>query len=177
MGRTDAGLRRRQRSPPGADLPHAGCSRAAASGARAARSAARRAHPGYRRRPGAADRRAGGGGRACGGGGRYRPQRKHARSRTRARAGAWSGAVDFVAGDASQLPFPDGSFDAAVSTQVYEYLEDVPRALREARRVLRRGGRLLVLDTDWDSVVWHSSDPARMARLLDVWSTHLADPY
>ncbi|HEX7298791.1 MAG TPA: methyltransferase domain-containing protein [Solirubrobacteraceae bacterium] len=85
--------------------------------------------------------------------------------------------VSFLTGDACALPFDDASFDVAVSTQVYEYVEDIAGALAEAHRVLRPGGRLLVLDTDWDSVVWHSSDPERMRRVLAVWDAHLADPY
>jgi arsenite methyltransferase len=88
-----------------------------------------------------------------------------------------AGAVDLRVGDAFSLPFEDGSFDAAVTTQVLEYVDDVPRALAEARRVLRAGGRLLVLDTDWDSVVWHSSDDDRMRRVLEAWNEHLADAY
>jgi arsenite methyltransferase len=80
-------------------------------------------------------------------------------------------------GDALALPFPDGSFDAITSTQVMEYVADIPAALAEARRALRPGGRLLILDTDWDAIVWHSADPARMARVLDAWTEHLADPY
>jgi arsenite methyltransferase len=85
--------------------------------------------------------------------------------------------VGFVAGDALALPFDGESFDAAVATQVYEYVADMPAALAEARRVLRPGGRLLVLDTDWDSIVWHSSDRDRMQRVLEKWNDHLADPY
>jgi ubiquinone/menaquinone biosynthesis C-methylase UbiE len=88
-------------------------------------------------------------------------------------AGATATAME---GDALALPFPDESFDVAVATQVYEYVADMPAALVEARRVLRAGGRLLILDTDWDSIVWHSSDHDRMQRVLLKWNDHLADP-
>jgi arsenite methyltransferase len=85
--------------------------------------------------------------------------------------------VELAAGDALSLPADDGAFDAAVSTQVYEYVPDIAAALAEARRALRPGGRLAVLDTDWDSIVWRSADDARMARVLRAWDEHLADPY
>ena len=83
-----------------------------------------------------------------------------------ASAGRRDAPVEFGPGDALVLPFPDEQFDVAVCTQVYEYVEDIAAALAEARRVLRPGGRLLVLDTDWDSIVWHSSDRERMERVL-----------
>jgi arsenite methyltransferase len=85
--------------------------------------------------------------------------------------------VEYGTGDALALPFPDEHFDVAVCVQVYEYVEDIAAALAEARRVLRTGGRLLVLDTDWDSIVWHSGDRERMERVLAAWNEHLADPY
>jgi arsenite methyltransferase len=85
--------------------------------------------------------------------------------------------MTFREGDAVALAFADASFDVAVSTQVYEYIADMATALAEAHRVLRPGGRLAVLDTDWDSVVWHSSDPERMRRVLAAWDEHLVDPY
>jgi arsenite methyltransferase len=90
---------------------------------------------------------------------------------------AGSAPMTFREGDAVALAFADASFDVAVSTQVYEYIADMATALAEAHRVLRPGGRLAVLDTDWDSVVWHSSDPERMRRVLAAWDEHLVDPY
>jgi len=85
--------------------------------------------------------------------------------------------VEISAGSVAALPLPDASVDVAVSTQVFEYVEDVPGALAEVHRVLRPGGRLLVLDTDWDSIVWHSRDQARTARILAAWDEHLVDPH
>jgi SAM-dependent methyltransferase len=75
--------------------------------------------------------------------------------------------------DVLALALPDAAFDAAVCTQVYEYVADMPAALAEARRVLAPGGRLLILDTDWDSIVWRSDDDARMGRVLSAWDEHL----
>ncbi len=95
----------------------------------------------------------------------------------RRRAPDGAAEIRFVAGDACALPFADGSFDAVVATQVYEYVQDMPAALGEAFRVLRPGGRLLVLDTDWGSIVWRSSDAERTRRVLAAWDEHLVDPY
>ena len=47
---------------------------------------------------------------------------------------------------AEDLPFGDDSFDVAVSTLVLCGVDDQPRALRELRRVLRPGGRLLFIE-------------------------------
>lgn len=76
-----------------------------------------------------------------------------------------------------RIPHPAESFDVVVSTQVFEYVEDVAAALAEVRRVLRPAGRVVLLDTDWGSVVWRSSDDERMARVLTAFEDHLADPH
>src|SRR6201987_3134999 len=47
---------------------------------------------------------------------------------------------------AEDLPFEDDSFDTVVTTLVLCGVDDQPRAVREARRVLRPGGRLLFLE-------------------------------
>lgn len=79
-------------------------------------------------------------------------------------------------GDAIDLGGANGRFDLVVSTQVLEYVEAIDRALSEIARVLRPGGRAILLATDWRSVAWHSSDDARMDRMLLAWEEHLAHP-
>ncbi|GAA4538182.1 methyltransferase domain-containing protein [Pseudonocardia xishanensis] len=85
--------------------------------------------------------------------------------------------VEVVQGGAERLPFADGEFDAVVSTQVYEYVADIAGAFAEVARVLRPGGRVLVLDTDWDSVVWAVTDRERHRRVMEAWDAHLVDPH
>jgi len=69
---------------------------------------------------------------------------------------------------AEDLPFEDDSFDTVVSTLVLCGVDDQPRALREARRVLRPGGRLLFLEHV------RADDPG-LARFQDRmnWLNHL----
>lgn len=49
--------------------------------------------------------------------------------------------VSFQQADALDLPVADSRFDVAVSVQVYEYVQEVDRALVEMHRVLKPGGR------------------------------------
>jgi ubiquinone/menaquinone biosynthesis C-methylase UbiE len=57
-----------------------------------------------------------------------------------------SPAARLLRAPAEGLPFADDSFDFAVSTLVLCTVEDQPRALRELRRVLKPGGRLLFIE-------------------------------
>jgi ubiquinone/menaquinone biosynthesis C-methylase UbiE len=61
---------------------------------------------------------------------------------------------------AEDLPFEDSSFDVAVSTLVLCTVEDQPRAARELRRVLKPGGKLLLIEHV-------RSDDPRLARWQD----------
>jgi ubiquinone/menaquinone biosynthesis C-methylase UbiE len=49
-------------------------------------------------------------------------------------------------GDIYDLPLANGSFDVVILHQVLHFLDDGARAIHEAARVLRPGGRLLVVD-------------------------------
>lgn len=86
---------------------------------------------------------------------------------------AW---IEYRTGDAVNLDVPSASFDALVSTHVVEYISDADAALREMHRVLRPGGRGILVDTDWDTVVWHSTDASRMERILRASDDHCAHP-
>jgi len=85
--------------------------------------------------------------------------------------------VEILEGDATALALADDTFDAAVSMQVIEYLADPDAALHQLVRVLRPGGRLVIIDTDWDSLVWAARDRGRAARVAAAWNEHLPDPY
>jgi arsenite methyltransferase len=80
--------------------------------------------------------------------------------------------TEYQQADATDLPYQDESFDAAVSTQVYEYVADIPAALAELYRVTRPGSRVVVLDTDYSSLVIYTGDEARMKRVLSAWDEH-----
>ncbi len=89
--------------------------------------------------------------------------------------------IAVVAGHAVALPVPDGSSDAVVLANVLHYLPSPLAALAEARRVLRPGGQLLVVDyvprclpiTLADAIIrvydhghQHTRSPAGLANLL-----------
>ncbi len=66
--------------------------------------------------------------------------------------------ADLRVADAQDLPFPDASFDAVVSTLALCTIPDDRRAVAEAARVLRPGGCLLLLE--------HVRSPLLPVRLL-----------
>ncbi|MBA2537553.1 MAG: methyltransferase domain-containing protein [Actinobacteria bacterium] len=67
--------------------------------------------------------------------------------------------VEVVSASAERLPFPDASFDAAVSTFVFCSVDDPAVALAEIHRVLRPGGRFILME--------HVRGDGRTARWQD----------
>ena len=66
--------------------------------------------------------------------------------RKRAEAEALSDRLDWVTGDAMALPLPDNAFDVYTISFGIRNVTRIPDALAEAYRVLRPGGRLMVLE-------------------------------
>jgi demethylmenaquinone methyltransferase / 2-methoxy-6-polyprenyl-1,4-benzoquinol methylase len=68
-----------------------------------------------------------------------------------------AGTVQFLAGDAMSLPFPDGHFDAVTVAYGLRNLSSWETGLREMWRVAKPGGRLVVLDFGKpDQPLWRS---------------------
>jgi demethylmenaquinone methyltransferase/2-methoxy-6-polyprenyl-1,4-benzoquinol methylase len=63
------------------------------------------------------------------------------------RVGKKNGALNFSSADALSLPFGDETFDALVSGFLMRNVVDLPQALQEQYRVLKKGGRVVILDT------------------------------
>jgi ubiquinone/menaquinone biosynthesis C-methylase UbiE len=81
----------------------------------------------------------------------------------RQRASALGREVDLRVGDAEALEFPDGRFDTVVATLALCTIPDDRRTVAEIRRVLRPGGRLLLLEPVRSPVL-----PVRvLQRILD----------
>jgi len=85
--------------------------------------------------------------------------------------------LSYAIGDATKIDHADASFDVVVCTQVAEYVLDVDRVLSETFRVLKPGGRTVFVATDWDTVVWYSENPDRMALVMKLWEEHCAHPH
>ena len=75
--------------------------------------------------------------------------------------------IDFRVGDMRELPFDQAMFDVALAVTALSHATDGERAIPEMARVIRPGGRVGVLDIDYDS--WIISHPDRaLTRRIGV---------
>lgn len=90
-----------------------------------------------------------------------------ARSEETARSEGVSDRVSFRYGNAMALDFPDESFDAAMSIDVYAHLSDRQQAFHETARVLRPGGHFMMSEF----TIRGTGTPSKegLAAYLQVW--------
>ena len=86
------------------------------------------------------------------------------------------GRVRVVRGDASALPFREGSFDACVSQEAFQHIADKLAVLAGCRRVLAPGGRLAF--TDWIArATLGERERARLAQWMAATTLQSLDGY
>lgn len=85
--------------------------------------------------------------------------------RKRAHDRGFSDKLTFVEGNAEDLPFDDNAFDAYTIAFGIRNVPAMEKAMREAYRVLKHGGRFLCLE-------FSQVDVPMLDRLYEQWSTH-----
>jgi ubiquinone/menaquinone biosynthesis C-methylase UbiE len=67
--------------------------------------------------------------------------------------------IEWKQGSATELPFPDATFDAVRSERTLQWIDAYETAIYEMIRVLKPGGRLVLIDTDWRSLSLDLNEP------------------
>lgn len=95
-------------------------------------------------------------------------------ARTRARAAGLP--VTFAVGDAQALDFAGASFDRVMCSRVLMHLDDPAGAVREMARVLRPGGRVAIMEPDFDSAMIDSDDLGTTRAVVAALARSLRNP-
>ncbi|MEV6342492.1 methyltransferase domain-containing protein [Actinoplanes sp. NPDC051851] len=91
---------------------------------------------------------------------------------TVARAGHDQTNVRYVTGDVCALDLPDDAVDGVWCERVLQHVDDADRAIAELIRVTRPGGRICLIDTDWDSLAFDGVPAALGATVIEQVSGH-----
>ena len=84
--------------------------------------------------------------------------------------------LEIVHGNVSAMEFENGMFDGARSERVFQHLEAPEQALGEMIRVVHPGGRIVVVDSDWDSLTLDLPDLELAVRLRAASLRRFANP-
>ena len=83
--------------------------------------------------------------------------------------------LEYRLGDAQRLDLPDDTFDGARTERTFMHLEAPEQALAEMVRVSRPGGKVVVFDFDWDTLVVDHPDGPSTQKVFDVMTDSLRD--
>jgi len=81
-------------------------------------------------------------------------------------------AAKCVVGNARDMDFEDASFDRLASIRTLEYIDDVPAALAEMRRIMKPGAIAAFVSVLWDHFRFHGPAPNINERILDAFRAH-----
>jgi SAM-dependent methyltransferase len=82
-------------------------------------------------------------------------------ARRLAREEGVSGRIEFRAGDTRGLDLPDGSFDMVVAHTLVSHVDAPLAVVKEAARVVKRGGMVGIFDGDYASITFGHEDPVK----------------
>ena len=82
--------------------------------------------------------------------------------------------VEIIQVDATDMAFPNDSFDKIASIQTLEYIDDVSSLISEIRRILRPGGRVVLVSVLWDHWRFHGAEPSLNDRIIEAFRAHCA---
>jgi len=91
----------------------------------------------------------------------------------RARSCAGSTLPSYVLCDASNLAFPDNTFDAVRADRVLQHTIDPAVVIREMARVTRQAGKIVVFEPDWETFVLWPGEREVTRRILNFWCDHI----
>jgi len=74
--------------------------------------------------------------------------------------------IDFVTGDAHALKFADDTFDACWVERVLEHLADPAHAIEEMVRVAKPGGRIVVFEPDYETMIVDAADRVTTSSMV-----------
>ncbi|MGQ4618484.1 methyltransferase domain-containing protein [Nocardia sp. R7R-8] len=92
------------------------------------------------------------------------------------RAAEVGSAAKFQSGDAYGVPFGADCFDAVLCERVFQHLTAPARAAKEIARVLRPGGRVVVVDSDWGTAIVHPGDRRVVREVIDTLVSATTNP-
>ncbi|MEV0802444.1 methyltransferase domain-containing protein [Kribbella sp. NPDC050281] len=103
--------------------------------------------------------------------------RAEATKRTAAVSRSADARVEYVDGHAEALPFADESVDVLRCERVLQHVDNPTAVVQEMTRVLRPGGRIALIDTDWATAIIHPADPDVLQRMVGYFLSESANPF